>query len=98
MQPGRPGALYYVLASVATFTLLVGGAVRLRRPRDPATLQPVEYYCKVPPMLDERMVIVVDPMLATGNSSAAASLKLKFMRAALGAAGASGDPKALLEG
>jgi len=36
--PGRPGALYYVLASVATFTLLVGGAVRLRRPRDPATL------------------------------------------------------------
>ena len=36
--PGRPGALYYVLAAVAMFTLLVGGAVRLRRPRDPATL------------------------------------------------------------
>ena len=33
-----PGALYFVLASVGLFTLLVGGAVRLRRPRDPATL------------------------------------------------------------
>jgi PAS domain S-box-containing protein len=36
--PGAPGALYFVLASVGTFTLLVGGAVRLRRPRDAATL------------------------------------------------------------
>ena len=36
--PGRAGALYFVLAAVAIFTLLVGGAVRLRRPRDPATL------------------------------------------------------------
>ena len=45
--------------------------------RDPETLQPVEYYCKVPPMLDERMVIVVDPMLSTGNSSAAAVQMLK---------------------
>ena len=36
--PNRPGALYYVLAAVGVFTLLVGGAVRLRRPRDPATL------------------------------------------------------------
>src|ERR1043166_6433727 len=36
--PSGPGALYYVLAAVGTFTLLVGGAVRLRRPRDPATL------------------------------------------------------------
>jgi PAS domain S-box-containing protein len=36
--PGRPGALYYVLAAVGAFTLLVGGAVRMRRPRDPATL------------------------------------------------------------
>ncbi|MFT3688141.1 uracil phosphoribosyltransferase [Paenirhodobacter sp.] len=45
--------------------------------RDPETLQPVEYYCKVPPMLGERMVIVVDPMLATGNSSAAAVQMLK---------------------
>ena len=33
-----PGALYFVLAAVGIFTLLVGGAVRLRRPRDPATL------------------------------------------------------------
>ena len=36
--PGGPGGLYFVLAAVGTFTLLVGGAVRLRRPRDPATL------------------------------------------------------------
>lgn len=36
--PNSPGALYFVLAAVGVFTLLVGGAVRLRRPRDPATL------------------------------------------------------------
>ena len=36
--PNGPGALYLVLAAVGVFTLLVGGAVRLRRPRDPATL------------------------------------------------------------
>ena len=36
--PGGPGVLYFVLAAVGTFTLLLGGAVRLRRPRDPATL------------------------------------------------------------
>jgi PAS domain S-box-containing protein len=36
--PGGAGILYFVLAAVGTFTLLVGGAVRLRRPRDPATL------------------------------------------------------------
>ena len=40
--------------------------------RDPDTLQPVEYYFKVPAELEDRTVIVVDPMLATGNSSAAA--------------------------
>jgi len=40
--------------------------------RDPETLQPVQYYCKLPEALDERVVIAVDPMLATGNSSAAA--------------------------
>ncbi|MCL6449970.1 MAG: uracil phosphoribosyltransferase [Acetobacteraceae bacterium] len=40
--------------------------------RDPATLQPVEYYCKLPPDLSEREVIVVDPMLATGGSAVAA--------------------------
>ena len=45
--------------------------------RDPATLQPVEYYCKVPNLLDQRMTIVVDPMLATGNSSVAAIDMLK---------------------
>ena len=40
--------------------------------RDEETLQPVEYYFKVPAEIDDRVVIVVDPMLATGNSSAAA--------------------------
>ena len=38
--------------------------------RDEATLEPVQYYFKVPDQLDERLVIAVDPMLATGNSSA----------------------------
>jgi len=45
--------------------------------RDPETLQPVQYYCKVPDRLDERICIVVDPMLATGNSSVAAIDLLK---------------------
>lgn len=45
--------------------------------RDPETLQPVQYYCKVPDALDSRMTIVVDPMLATGNSSVAAIDLLK---------------------
>ena len=40
--------------------------------RDEETLQPVQYYCKLPAEMDERVVIVLDPMLATGNSSAAA--------------------------
>ena len=45
--------------------------------RDPQTLQPVEYYYKVPEDIADRLVIVVDPMLATGNSAAAAISKLK---------------------
>ncbi|MBC7178657.1 MAG: uracil phosphoribosyltransferase [Roseovarius sp.] len=45
--------------------------------RDEATLQPVKYYFKVPEQLGERLSIVVDPMLATGNSSAAAVTMLK---------------------
>lgn len=40
--------------------------------RDEETLRPVQYYCKLPGELSERLVIAVDPMLATGNSSAAA--------------------------
>ncbi|NPD14581.1 uracil phosphoribosyltransferase [Xinfangfangia sp. D13-10-4-6] len=45
--------------------------------RDPETLLPVQYYCKLPEHLEERLSIVVDPMLATGNSSAAAITLLK---------------------
>lgn len=45
--------------------------------RDEETLQPVQYYFKVPESLDDRLVIAVDPMLATGNSSAAAIDLLK---------------------
>lgn len=45
--------------------------------RDEETLQPVEYYFKVPTELDDRLVIAVDPMLATGNSSVAAIDLLK---------------------
>ena len=45
--------------------------------RDEETLQPVQYYFKVPEGLEDRLVIAVDPMLATGNSSAAAVDLLK---------------------
>ena len=45
--------------------------------RDEETLEPVEYYCKVPDQLEDRLVIAVDPMLATGNSSVAAIARLK---------------------
>ncbi|MDL2235812.1 uracil phosphoribosyltransferase [Christensenellaceae bacterium OttesenSCG-928-L17] len=40
--------------------------------RDPETLEPVDYYCKLPPDVSERDIIIVDPMLATGGSAAAA--------------------------
>ena len=45
--------------------------------RDPETLKPVEYYCKMPGDIADRMLIVVDPMLATGGSSSAALELLK---------------------
>jgi uracil phosphoribosyltransferase len=45
--------------------------------RDPQTLAPVEYYFKMPADLAERQVIVVDPMLATGNSAVAAIDRIK---------------------
>ena len=45
--------------------------------RDPKTLKPIEYYCKLPPNPENRIFIVVDPMLATGGSSAAALTMLK---------------------
>ena len=48
--------------------------------RDPATLQAVEYYFKMPGEMDERDVIVVDPMLATGNSAIAAIDRLKKLQ------------------
>lgn len=40
--------------------------------RDPETHQPVEYYCKLPSDIEKRKIFVVDPMLATGGSAAAA--------------------------
>jgi uracil phosphoribosyltransferase len=45
--------------------------------RDPETLEPVEYYFKMPDDIGARLVIVVDPMLATGNSAIAALNRLK---------------------
>jgi len=40
--------------------------------RDPKTLEPVEYYCKLPPDVAERELIILDPMLATGGTASAA--------------------------
>lgn len=45
--------------------------------RDPKTLQAVEYYFKVPSEMSDRAAVVVDPMLATGNSAVAAVAKIK---------------------
>jgi len=45
--------------------------------RDPATLKPVEYYCKLPSDIGERDIIVTDPMLATGGSASDAITLLK---------------------
>ena len=45
--------------------------------RDPTTLQPVEYYFKLPNDVADRLVILVDPMLATGHSAVAAATRLK---------------------
>ncbi|MEI8326193.1 MAG: uracil phosphoribosyltransferase [Betaproteobacteria bacterium] len=47
--------------------------------RDPKTLHPVEYYFKMPQDMQERDVIVVDPMLATGNSAIAAIARVKAL-------------------
>jgi len=46
--------------------------------RDPKTLQPVEYYCKLPPDVTERELIILDPMLATGGT---ASMAVDFLKA-----------------
>lgn len=45
--------------------------------RSEKTFEPVEYYCKMPPNLDEKILLVVDPMLATGGSASAALQLLK---------------------
>ena len=46
--------------------------------RDPVTLEPIEYYCKLPEDVQQRDVILLDPMLATGGSAAAAVDFLKM--------------------
>ena len=45
--------------------------------RDPETLQPIEYYCKMPPDIMERDCFILDPMLATGGTAAASAQFLK---------------------
>ena len=45
--------------------------------RDPETLKPVEYYCKLPADSTEREILVVDPMLATGGSAVDATTQIK---------------------
>ena len=60
---------------------MVGGVIRLIPAakvghigvyRDPETLRPVEYYCKLPTDVAEREIVIIDPMLATGGSAVAA--------------------------
>ena len=46
--------------------------------RDEETLQPHEYYCKLPEDIDDRLIVVVDPMLATGGSAVDAITQIKF--------------------
>jgi uracil phosphoribosyltransferase len=48
--------------------------------RDPKTLEPVEYYFKMPQEMEERDIVIVDPMLATGNSAIAAVNRLKKLK------------------
>ena len=45
--------------------------------RDEETMQPQEYYCKLPPDIDDRLIVVVDPMLATGGSAIDAIRQIK---------------------
>src|SRR5580698_4371222 len=49
--------------------------------RDPKSLEAVEYFCKMPDHLEDRCVIVIDPMLATGNSAIAALTRLRELGA-----------------
>ena len=63
--------------------------------RDPETLKPVEYYCKLPGDIPERDVIVLDPMLATGGSAidAVSQIKKPAIRAALNSCASSRRPR-----
>ncbi len=51
--------------------------------RDPETLKPVEYYCKLPQDIEEREMIIVDPMLATGGSASCSNRCIKIKRSKL---------------
>lgn len=67
------------LGMVDGFSLLMPGARvgHIGLYRDPETLKPVEYYCKMPGELKDRQVILLDPMLATGGSLTDAASLLK---------------------
>ena len=63
--------------------------------RDPNTLEPVEYYCKLPKDIEERDIILLDPMLATGGSAVAAPVGAKVMEAVMAADAGSNDASSM---
>ena len=86
MAPTLKGKKFAVVPILRAGLGLVDGVIRMVPSarighiglyRDPETHDPVEYYCKMPPDIGERLVIVVDPMLATGGSAADAISMVK---------------------